>query len=138
MSDTSAGSPAGVPSEAPRDVFYLLSIFFAVTSTTSLLLYLIWSYFKRHQERIIRRYHLVVVNYKKMIYNLDVSWSTMGWFSVSISFTIYNKWIMQLWEGGFNYPISMTTLHMAFKVRKGCTGEACCVKCNCLYVCITF
>ena len=35
---------------------------------------------------------------------------------MSISFTIYNKWIMQLWEGGFDYPITMTTLHMAMKV----------------------
>jgi len=119
MSDATADSEASAmaaPAPEAHDVFYLLSIFFAVTSTTSFLLYLAWSYLKRHQEAITKKYHLDLVRYGLMNSNLDIGWSAMGWFSVSISFTIYNKWIMQLWEGGFDYPITMTALHMILKV----------------------
>ena len=48
--------------------------------------------------------------------NLNISWAALGWYSISVSFTIYNKYLMQLWEGGFAYPILMTTVHMAIKV----------------------
>lgn len=40
---------------------------------------------------------------------------TFLWYSISLSFTIYNKWILQQWTGGFDYPILITTIHMTVK-----------------------
>ena len=49
---------------------------------------------------------------------LRVAASASLWYSISISFTIFNKYFMQLWRGGrgFAYPILVTTLHMCIKV----------------------
>lgn len=38
------------------------------------------------------------------------------WYSVSISFTVYNKWIVQSYRGkGFDYPFTITFFHMVVK-----------------------
>ena len=47
---------------------------------------------------------------------LSVIWASLGWFSISISFTLFNKYLFQFWEGGFDFPILLTTLHMGLKV----------------------
>jgi len=75
MSDAGAEHPAKEAAPAPEahDVFYLLSIFFAVTSTTSFLLYLAWSYLNRHQENITKKYHLDLTRYKLMNRSVPMS-----------------------------------------------------------------
>ena len=37
------------------------------------------------------------------------------WYSISLSFTLYNKWILQEWHSGFQFPILITTVHMVMK-----------------------
>ena len=37
------------------------------------------------------------------------------WYSISLSFTLYNKWILQEWHSGFQFPILITTVHMIMK-----------------------
>jgi solute carrier family 35, member C2 len=37
------------------------------------------------------------------------------WYAISLSFTLYNKWILQTWNGGFHFPVSITTVHMFTK-----------------------
>ncbi len=54
--------------------------------------------------------------FHKLKQAFNISFATLGWFSISVSFTIYNKWFMQQWKGGFDYPILMTCLHMCIKV----------------------
>lgn len=40
---------------------------------------------------------------------------TFLWYSISISFTIYNKWLMGSFKGGFDYPITTTLMHTIVK-----------------------
>lgn len=46
-----------------------------------------------------------------------VSAAASAWFSVSVSFTIFNKYFMGYWKGeGFPFPILATATHMLLKV----------------------
>ncbi len=65
---------------------------------------------------MLKHYKVDPVKFRYSKDSLNIAWATLGWFSISVSFTIFNKWLMQLWMGGFDYPILMTTLHMAIKV----------------------
>ena len=40
---------------------------------------------------------------------------TFLWYAVSISFTMFNKWFLDEWEGGFRFPICTTSGHMIIK-----------------------
>jgi hypothetical protein len=37
------------------------------------------------------------------------------WYAISLSFTLYNKWLLQQWHTGFHFPIIITTIHMIMK-----------------------
>jgi hypothetical protein len=37
------------------------------------------------------------------------------WYSISLTFTIYNKWILQVLFGGFRFPVLNTSIHMIIK-----------------------
>lgn len=37
------------------------------------------------------------------------------WYAISLSFTLYNKWLLQQWHLGFHFPIMITTVHMIMK-----------------------
>jgi len=37
------------------------------------------------------------------------------WYSVNISFTVYNKWLMRSYKSGFNFPFTITFFHMMLK-----------------------
>lgn len=52
------------------------------------------------------------IPYKPTIYLIGL---TLGWYSVSVSFTIFNKWFLRGWHGGFHYPIFGTAVHMIVK-----------------------
>lgn len=53
---------------------------------------------------------------KEWINFVNLSGVAAAWFCTSVSFTIFNKFFMQLWRGGFHYPILTTTVHMFLKV----------------------
>jgi solute carrier family 35 protein C2 len=38
-----------------------------------------------------------------------------GWYAISITFSVFNKWLMNEYHGGFKYPISITCVHMTVK-----------------------
>jgi len=40
---------------------------------------------------------------------------TFLWYAISVSFTIFNKWFLSEWRGGFEYPIICSTLHLTMK-----------------------
>ena len=52
---------------------------------------------------------------------LSVGWAarmaagTAGWYTVSISLTLFNKWILDYWVPSFSFPIFMTFCHMVLK-----------------------
>ncbi|GBG29277.1 Solute carrier family 35 member C2 [Hondaea fermentalgiana] len=41
-------------------------------------------------------------------------WSAL-WFGFSVSMVVYNKWLLHSWEGGFNFPLLISMLHMGIK-----------------------
>ena len=40
---------------------------------------------------------------------------TLWWFSLSIGFTVYNKWLLNDWQGGSDFPATFSMLHMLLK-----------------------
>jgi solute carrier family 35, member C2 len=114
--DDDGGINADVSVPSSSSVFELLVIFFSLCGSFSLISYMLYRSLNNNQERFVKSYRLDLQNYTNIKNGIDVVWSSLAWFSVSISFTIFNKWIMQLWEGGFDFPILMTALHMLLKV----------------------
>lgn len=53
--------------------------------------------------------------YLHLHHAIDVVSIAFLWYSISLSFTIFNKWFMQEFRGGFNFPIFITTMHMFVK-----------------------
>eukprot|EP00439_Symbiodinium_sp_Y106_P085033 s683_g27.t1 len=39
----------------------------------------------------------------------------LGWYSVSITLVLLNKWVMKSWRGGLNFPLFYTMSHMVLK-----------------------
>ena len=37
------------------------------------------------------------------------------WYATSISFTLYNKYVLYYWEGGCGFPVIFTTVHLGIK-----------------------
>ncbi|CAJ1431374.1 unnamed protein product [Effrenium voratum] len=48
---------------------------------------------------------------------LGISSLVLGWYSVSITLVLLNKWVMMSWRGGLPFPLFYTMSHM---VLKGC------------------
>jgi solute carrier family 35 protein C2 len=47
---------------------------------------------------------------------LDVARFIVSWYAISISMTMFNKYLFVHWKGGFNFPILVSTLHVAIKL----------------------
>ena len=41
---------------------------------------------------------------------------TFFYYSISISFTMFNKWFLNSWEGGFSFPVTASAGHMIVKL----------------------
>lgn len=50
--------------------------------------------------------------YSKLLLVISLSFF---WYAVSISFTVYNKWLMKSYRSGFDYPFTTTLAHMIIK-----------------------
>lgn len=100
------------------EVVLLLGLYFVTTCSGSFLFWLLDQYVSREENRtwLARKYDLDEASMDSWLLFLSVSWASLGWFSVSISFTLFNKFFFQYWNGGFDYPILLTTLHMGLKV----------------------
>ena len=102
--------------DEPGEVFLFLGLYFLTTSSGSLLFYSIQTYVAQNRTWVGRKYDLDEVSIDNWLLALSITWASLGWFSVSISFTLFNKYFFQIWEGGFDFPILLTTLHMGLKV----------------------
>ena len=49
------------------------------------------------------------------IKKLRIAGYTLWWFSISIGFTVYNKWLLNDWHGGSNFPATFSMIHMFLK-----------------------
>ena len=47
---------------------------------------------------------------------VDVSLWSLLWYGFSVSLVVYNKWLLNSWEGGFKFPVTMSTAHMGLKL----------------------
>jgi hypothetical protein len=52
---------------------------------------------------------------------------TVGWYTVSVSLTLFNKWILEYWVPSFKFPVTMTACHMV----RGLAGI--CLHCRQVY-----
>lgn len=46
---------------------------------------------------------------------LDICFWSALWFAFSISLVVYNKWLLHSWEGGFDFPLFISMIHMMIK-----------------------
>lgn len=61
-----------------------------------------------------------------LLKTLDVSFWSCMWFAFSVSLVVYNKWLMHSWQGGFDFPLVISMLHMMLKY----VLSMCLVRCN--------
>ena len=52
---------------------------------------------------------------ENVVYTLDILATTFLWYSMSITLSLYNKFFFKVLYGGVNYPLLLTTFHMALK-----------------------
>eukprot|EP01040_Poterioochromonas_malhamensis_P011628 gene11628-12687_t len=93
-------------------VFLLLILFFTFAVLCQGFLYFVntWSKRLRCCEHLLENDHFLRIQY-----SIDVLSIAFLWYSISLSLTIFNKWFMQEWHGGFNFPIFITAVHMIMK-----------------------
>ncbi len=99
-----------------EEIFVLLLLYFAGTSCAAFCFYLLQKYLADNLEVVAEKYNWEEAALRDWIFAFTVIASSLGWFSISISFTLFNKYFFQYWEGGFDYPILLTTVHMGLKV----------------------
>ena len=47
---------------------------------------------------------------------LTPSPTVAAWYGISVSFTMFNKWLLRYWHNGaFNLPVTATAVHMGVK-----------------------
>lgn len=93
------------------DLFVLL-VFFSISSSLSAVLYILRWLLKTYGSRIRRGQK----SKDTLAEILLVGSLTFAWYAVSITFTIYNKWLMGTYDGGFRFPLINTTIHMFIKL----------------------
>lgn len=52
----------------------------------------------------------------KVVVALDAGKYILLWYAISISMTMYNKWYLTVWRGGFSFPVSVSCIHMFAKL----------------------
>lgn len=90
----------------------VLIVFFSFSSFVSIVLYGFYLLFKTYNLNIERSQK----QKEEISHGLLVASLTFAWYAVSISFTMYNKWLMGQFLGGFKFPIISTTIHMFVKL----------------------
>jgi solute carrier family 35 protein C2 len=88
-------------------VISVLGSFLAVSLIINIFIRLVIQFDLKFNDRLIFEQHHVF---------LTITSFAFLWFSISLSFTLYNKWLLQVWANGFNYPIILTSIHMVVKM----------------------
>ena len=89
-----------------------LAIYLLITLILSLISFLLYFYTRSYSDSSSYICNSTTLTYANLTY---ISGVTFLWYSVSISLTIYNKWLLNELYGGFKYPLLTTTMHMFIK-----------------------
>jgi solute carrier family 35 protein C2 len=87
-----------------HDGFFTLLLFLVGSLLVGVILYVYYGYKIKSIPESKAEYN-----------NILVGSYVCFWYCISISFTLFNKWILSHWEGGFEYPILTTSGHMIIK-----------------------
>ncbi|RHY36120.1 hypothetical protein DYB30_010910 [Aphanomyces astaci] len=49
---------------------------------------------------------------QRVMHLLDVAICILGWYAMSISMTLFNKWFVKVWHGGFPFVFTMGAIHI--------------------------
>lgn len=93
-------------------ILYFLAFFFITALFSQIFLYLTRTFgssFPFIQDLLARD------GYSYVEFIIDVLSIVLLWYSISLSFTFFNKWLMQVWRGGFDFPIFITSIHLSMK-----------------------
>ncbi|KAF0689098.1 Aste57867_19370 [Aphanomyces stellatus] len=96
-------SKAAVASYASVPLFYLC-VGLSLLSTTMLFL-----------KTVLKAKYKHVPSTRRVVHLLDVAMYILGWYAMSISMTLFNKWFVKVWHGGFHFTFSMGCIHMTIK-----------------------
>lgn len=74
-----------------------------------------------------------IFSLKSLIKAVDVSLWALLWYGFSVSLVVYNKWLLNSWQGGFKFPLIMSTSHMILKLVFAFAVSPSCFKMLCLF-----
>ena len=90
------------------DFFVFLWIYFSVSLFLSIVVYTLYLLLQRY-GKFIRRSDAAKASVATALLAGSL---TFLWYSISATLTIFNKWLMTSWHGGFEYPLLTTSVHM--------------------------
>ena len=90
------------------DFFAFLWIYFAVSLFLSIIVYTLYLLLQRYGKHI-RRSDAAKASVAAALLAASL---TFLWYSISTTLTIFNKWLMTRWNGGFEYPLLTSSVHM--------------------------
>ena len=90
------------------DVFIFLWIYFAVSLLLSLVIFILYHLLLRYGKYIKRSDAAKAVVAAALL----AASLTFLWYSISTTLTIFNKWLMTRWHGGFRFPLLTASVHM--------------------------
>ena len=90
------------------DFFVFLWIYFAVSLFLSIIVYTLYLLLQRYGKHI-RRSDAAKASVAAALLAASL---TFLWYSISTTLTIFNKWLMTRWNGGFEYHLLTSSVHM--------------------------
>lgn len=90
------------------DAFTFLWLYFAISLSVAFLIFVLYLALLRY-GRMIRRSDAAKATVAAVLFAASL---TFLWYSVSTTLTIFNKWLMTQWHGGFKFPLLTSTVHM--------------------------
>lgn len=94
-------------------ILVLLAVFFIAAVICQVILYILRNFgnaFTCFKNSYDKEY------LSNLQYTVDVLSIALLWYCISLSFTFFNKWLMQVWRGGFDFPIFITSIHLSIKL----------------------
>jgi len=106
-----------------EDITVLLS-FFLGSSSTALFFYVSYKGLSPSNETLekIKHGEVTTAEHYRILQRVDtatimlIAFYVCIYYSLSICFTIFNKWFLDLWEGGCHFPVICSAGHMSIKL----------------------
>ena len=64
---------------------------------------------------------------ERIVHSMDVAAFLVSWYAISIGMTMFNKWFLKHWQGGYPFAITMSCIHMVLKFFLS-RVSACCAR----------